>query len=118
MYQNPPDYDKRKLLSAVAHGSIFLSVAVLSIGIPIAILFISDDSVVKANAKEAINFHFNVWFWSIIIGILTFITFGLLGFVLIPIGFLLHWGLSIWAIAHALSNPDTPFRYPFIVRPL
>ncbi|MGF1498705.1 MAG: DUF4870 domain-containing protein [Elainellaceae cyanobacterium] len=119
MYQNTPtDNDKRKLLSAAAHGSIFLSTTLLSIGIPIAVLFISDDSVVKANAKEAINFHFNVWFWGIIIGILTFITFGLLGFILVPLGFLLHWGLTIWAIAHSLSTPETPFRYPFIVRPL
>jgi uncharacterized protein len=29
--------DKRKLLSVVAHGSVFISALILSIGIPIAI---------------------------------------------------------------------------------
>lgn len=115
---NTYDLDQRKLLSALAHGAIFFSVALFSIGVPIALLLISNDPIVKENAKESINFHFNVWFWSIVIGFLTWITFGLLGFVLIPVGFMLHWGLTIWAIASCLGNPDQPFRYPFIVRPL
>ena len=110
------DSDKRKLLSALSHGSILLSTLILSVGVPVAVLFVSDDPVVKDNAKEAINFHFNVWFWGAIIAFLTFITFGLLGFILGPIGFLLHWGLSAWAIAHCLGKPDQPFRYPFIFR--
>ncbi len=111
------DTDKRKFLSALAHGSIFFSTALLSIGIPIAMLFIADDPVVKENAKEAINFHFNVWFWGLIILFLTWITFGLLGIFLIPAGYLLHWGLTIWAIAACLTNSSQPFRYPFIFRP-
>ncbi|MEM9447796.1 MAG: DUF4870 domain-containing protein [Cyanobacteria bacterium P01_E01_bin.6] len=110
------DSDKRKLLSALCHGSIFLSTLFLSISIPIGILFVSDDPVVKANAKEAINFHFNVWFWGIVIVILSIITLGLLVFILGPIGYALHWGLTIWAITHSFSKPDTSFRYPFIVR--
>ncbi|WP_235656581.1 DUF4870 domain-containing protein, partial [Fischerella thermalis] len=32
----------------------------VSIGIPIFILFATNDPVVKENAKEAINFHLNV----------------------------------------------------------
>jgi uncharacterized Tic20 family protein len=110
------DSDKRKLLSALCHGSIFFSTLFLAIGIPIGILFVSDDPIVKENAKEAINFHFNVWFWSIVIAALTFLTFGILGFILIPIGYLIHWGLSLWAIVHASTQVDTPFRYPLIVR--
>jgi uncharacterized Tic20 family protein len=115
--------DNRKLLSALSHGSIFFSVTLLAIGVPIAILFLSDDPVVKDNSKEAINFHLNVWFLGAIIGgiigFLSFITFGLLGFILGPIigiGFLLHWGLTIWAILQCLSNPDKSVRYPFIFR--
>jgi hypothetical protein len=117
------DLDKRKLLSALSHGSVFFSVTLLAIGIPIAILFVSEDTVVKDNAKEAINFHLNVWFWGAIIGgiigVLSFITFGILGFILAPvlvIGFLLHWGLSIWAISHCLTDLEKAFRYPFIFR--
>jgi uncharacterized Tic20 family protein len=109
------DTDRRKLLSALSHGAIFFSTAFVSVGLPIFILFISEDPVVKENAKEAINFHFNVWFYGIIIGVLVSISFGLL-FPLAGIGFLLHWGLTIWALFHVLTNPDKPFRYPFIFR--
>lgn len=106
--------DKRKLLSALAHGSIFFSASIISIGIPIALLFVSDDPIVRENAKEAINFHFNVWFYGIILIPLSFITFGLAG----GIWWLVHWALTVWAISHCLSQPDTSFRYPFIFRPL
>lgn len=110
------DPDKRKLLSALCHGSIFFSTLLVGVGLPIGIFFVSDDPIVKENAKEAINFHFNVWFWGAIIVALSFLTLGLLGFILGPIGYALHWGLTIWAIAHTISTPDTPFQYPFIVR--
>ncbi len=105
--------DKRKLLSALAHGSIFFSGLFVSIGIPIALLFISNDPIVKANAKEAINFHFNVWLYGIILVPLSFITFGLAG----GIWWLVHWGLTAWAILHCFKTPDEPVHYPFIFRP-
>lgn len=115
--------DKRKLLSSLAHGAIFFSTTLLSVGIPIAIYFVSDDPVVKNNAKESINFHFNVWFWAVVIGvpiaIISFITLGIGGFLLSPViglGFLIHWGLTIVALLHCFSQPDEPFRYPFIFR--
>ena len=108
--------DKQKLLSAVAHGSIFISALVFSISIPIAILFVSEDTIIKENAKEAINFHFNVWLVGGVIAILSFLTFGLAGFVLGPIWLLIHWSLSIWAIIYCLQTPDKAFRYPFIFR--
>ncbi len=110
------EIDKRKVLSALAHGSIFFSTTFVSIGVPIAILFVSDDPLVQENAKEAINFHFNVWFWGAIVGFLTFITLGLLGFVLIPLGFAIHWGLTIMAIIHSLGSATQTYRYPFIFR--
>ena len=110
------DSDKRKLLSLVCHGAIFFSTLGLSIGAPIAVLFLSDDPVVKENATEAINFHLNVWFYSLVIGVLTVITIGLAGFILVPIGYLVHWGLTIMAILHVLQNPNLAYRYPFIFR--
>lgn len=110
------DTDKRKLLSALSHASLFVSALIVSISIPIAVLFVSDDPIVKENAKEAINFHINVWFYGGIIGVLAFLTFGLLGIILGPIWLVVHVGLSIWAIVHCLGVPDQPFRYPFIFR--
>jgi uncharacterized protein len=115
------DTDKRKLLSALSHGAIFFSTTVVSVGIPIAILLVSDDLIVKENAKESINFHFNVWFYGSILAALFF----LFGWLVLPllllgplagIGYLLHWGLTIWAITHVFTDPSTPFRYPYIFR--
>jgi uncharacterized Tic20 family protein len=107
------DPDKRKLLSALSHGSIFFSLLGVSIGIPIAILFVSDDPVVKDNAKEALNFHLNVWLYGIIFGVLTIV---LIGFALLGLLQLINVVLPILAILQALSNPDQPYRYPFIFR--
>lgn len=110
------DSDKRKLLSLVCHGAIFFSTLLFSIGVPIAVLLVSDDLVVKENATEAINFHLNVWVYSTVIVALTVVTFGLAGFILVPIGYLLHWGLTIMAILQVLQNPNIAYRYPFIFR--
>ncbi|NJK58058.1 MAG: DUF4870 domain-containing protein [Pleurocapsa sp. SU_5_0] len=114
--QTESSLDKKKLLSALAHGSAFISVLVLSIGIPIAIMTVSEDTVIKDNAKEAINFHLNIWLVGAIIGVMSFFSFGLAGFVLAPIWLVAHWGLSIWAITKCLQTPDQVFRYPFILR--
>jgi uncharacterized Tic20 family protein len=115
------DTDKRKLLSALCHGAIFFSTAGVSIGLPIAILFVTDDPVVKENAKESINFHFNVWLYgSILAGLLFFTSWLILPlFVLLPIlglGYLLHWGLTILALIGVFSNSSEPWRYPLIFR--
>jgi uncharacterized protein len=107
------DTDKRKLLSALSHGSIFFSAALISVGLPIAVLFVSDDPVVKENAQEAINFHFNVWLWGLIIGVLNFV---LIGFFLWPFYFVIHWALTAWALWSCFNNPDQAFRYPLIFR--
>jgi uncharacterized protein len=110
------DPDKRKLLSALCHGSIFLSSIVISVAIPIAILLVSEDPVVKESAKEAINFHINVWIYEAIVIALTVVTFGLLGLILGPIFFLFHWVPPVLAIIQSLSNPNQSYRYPFIFR--
>ena len=114
--QTESTLDKRKLMSALAHSSIFISALVLSIGIPIAILSVSEDTVIKENAKEAINFHLNIWLVGGVITVLSFLTLGLAGFVLGPLWLVAHWGLSIWAIVQCLQAPDVAFRYPFIFR--
>lgn len=121
--QTTYDSARRKLLSCLSHGAIFFSTALFSIGVPIAINLLSDDPVVKANAKESINFHFNVWFWGVVIGVpiavISFLTLGLGGILFFPViafGYALHWGLTIWALLHCLGKPDEPFRYPFIFR--
>jgi uncharacterized protein len=111
------DTDKRLLLSAVCHGTTLFSLSVVSVGIPIAILFVSNDPVIQTNAKESINFHLNVWFYGLMITGLIVISFGLLQFLGLGfLGLMIHWGLSIWGLFNVLTNPDKPFRYPFIFR--
>ncbi len=114
--QDTFDTDKRKLLSALSHGSIFFSALFVSVAIPLGILFVSEDSVVKANAKEALNFHLNVWLYGAIIAGLSFVTLGLAGFLLFPIWGLVHWGLTIWAVYQCLNTPERAVHYPFIFR--
>ncbi|MGB3761332.1 MAG: DUF4870 domain-containing protein [Rivularia sp. (in: cyanobacteria)] len=109
------DTDSRKLLSALSHGAIFLNFIVVPIAIPIVIFFTTKDPVVKDNAKEALNFYLNVWLVGIIIGVLTTVTFGLLS-PLLALWFVVHWGLTIWALSHVLGDSEKPFRYPFIFR--
>lgn len=105
--------DKRKLLSALSHGSIFFSALVVSVGLPIAILLVSDDPVVKENAKEAINFHFNVWLYGIIFGVLCFV---LIGYPLLVILGIVSLIMPILAILKCLGTPGQSYRYPFIFR--
>jgi uncharacterized Tic20 family protein len=104
---------RRKLLSALCHGSIFFSSLIISIGIPIAILVISDDPVIKDNAKESINFHFNLFIYAAIFALLIFVVIGIPLLMLLGIA---SFVLPIIAIVHAVSNPDKPYRYPFIFR--
>ena len=106
---------KRKVLSAICHGSIFFSITVLGIGVPIAILFISDDEIVQDNAKEAFNFHLNAWLYGIIFGILVWV---LIGFLLLGILGIVVVFMPIIAIVQVLSDPNKVFRYPFIFRVL
>jgi uncharacterized Tic20 family protein len=111
--QTSYDNDKRKLLSAVAHGSIFISSLVISAGIPLAIMLVSDDPVVKENAKEALNFHFNIWLYGVIAGFLTLV---LIGWLLLPLVFIVSIVMPILAIWRCLQNPDMAYKYPFIFR--
>ncbi|MDF0552796.1 DUF4870 domain-containing protein [Kamptonema sp. UHCC 0994] len=107
------DSDKRKLLSGLSHGAIFFSATLVSIGIPIAILLVSDDPVVKDNAKESLNFHINLYIYGAVAGILIWV---LIGFPLLVLLGIISWVMPILAIVKILADPDQPYRYPFIFR--
>ncbi len=109
------DSDKRKLFSIASHGSIFISQLVLSAGVPLALLFLSDDSVVKDNAKEALNFHFNMWLYSVLLIIPAALIIGL---PLVALLGLVQIIMPVLAILSSVSDPDKAYRYPFIFRPL
>lgn len=111
------DRDKRKLLSILSHASVFFAALWVFIGVPFGIFLISEEPIVKANAKEVLNFHFNIWFYQAIIGILWFSVIGIpLALLLMPFFFLFHWVTPALAILKTLNQPDEPYRYPFIFR--
>lgn len=107
------DIDKRKVLSALAHGSIFFSALVVSIGVPIAIILITDDEITKSNAKEALNFQINLFLYGVIFGILIFVGIGL---ILLGILAIVNFIMPIIGILKVLTNPYKSYRYPFIFR--
>lgn len=111
--QTSDNLGTRKILSAVSHGSIFFNALVLSAGVPIAILLLSEDTVIKANAKEAINFHINMWFWWTVAGILAWV---LIGLPMLAVLGVVNVVMPIIAIVKSLTKPNTVFRYPLILR--
>lgn len=108
---------QQKLLSALCHGSVFFSATVVSIGIPIVILLLTDDWVVKDNAREALNFHINLYVYAALAMVFFFSVVGIP--IAIVIGIFLaivSWLLPIVAIIKVLDRPSQPYRYPFILR--
>jgi len=115
-----PDEEKRKLFSALSHWALFLSPLMLSIGIPLTLLFISDDPVVNENAKESINYHLNLWIYQGLAGFIAFFWFTIILLpVILPIVgfvFVLTWILPVLAILKCFKHSSTIYRYPFIFR--
>lgn len=107
------DLAQRKLLSALSHGSIFFSSFVVAIAIPIAVLLITNDPIVKANAKESLNFHINVFVCGIVFLILTLILVGIPLLIALLVASVV---MPIIAIIKVLEKPDQPYRYPFLFR--
>ncbi|MEL7038006.1 MAG: DUF4870 domain-containing protein [Cyanobacteria bacterium J06592_8] len=105
--------NKRTLLSILCHGSIFFSCFIVSVAIPLAILYTSTDRVVRANAKEALNFHLTIFIWGIIASILIIF---LIGLILLPLIGFLSMIMPIFGIIAVMNEPSTPYHYPGIFR--
>lgn len=102
---------QRKLLCIVSHGAGLLSFSIVSIAIPIVILMVSEDPIVQANAKEAVNFQLSLFIYGLVAVILCFVLIGFL--LLIPLA-ILGWVLPILAIISCITDPDRPYHYPII----
>ncbi len=111
------NYDTQKVLAIACHASIFFSSTLISIGIPIAILLISDDFIVKENAREAINFHLNLFLYAILVGLIALTIIGIPIAIILGIAlFVCSWLLPIVAIVKTIERVDRPYKYPFILR--
>ncbi|MEB3179339.1 MAG: DUF4870 domain-containing protein [Nostocaceae cyanobacterium] len=107
------DVAQRKVLSALSHGALFFSSTVVSIGIPIAIMFVSEDPVVKENAKESLNFHINLYIYAAVFALLILIAIGIpLLIMLLVVSFI----MPLIAMLRVLDQPNRPYRYPYIFR--
>lgn len=86
------------------------------LGVPIAVLFVSDDPLVKDSAREAINFAVSMYLWTALFGALMFTLIGIPAAVL---GFVALWAGSmifpIVAIASVVGDPEKQYRYPFTI---
>jgi uncharacterized protein len=112
---------KRKLFSLLCHGSIFLGSLLFTSLIPLAVLLLFDDPIIKQTAKETLNYHFNIWLYGAIsAGLIAFFTVLI---ITIPLTWLIGGALAlftlvppIFGILATLNNPNEPYRYPFIWR--
>ncbi|MDY6785454.1 MAG: DUF4870 domain-containing protein [Cyanobacteriota bacterium] len=107
------DTQQRQILSAIAHGAIFLSSTLVAIAIPIALLVVSEDEIIKANARESLNFHINLYIYALLCAPLIFVFIGIPLLVLLGIASFI---LPIFAILKVLGDPGHAYRYPFIFR--
>jgi uncharacterized protein len=112
---------KRKLFSLLCHSSIFLGSLIFPSAIPFIILLFFDDPVIKATAKETLNYHFNIWLYgAITAGLVVFFTALIitapLAWIIGGAFFFFHWIPPIFGVLATLNNPDEPYRYPFIWR--
>jgi uncharacterized protein len=107
------DPDQRKLLSTLCHGACFFSATVVAVGIPIAVLALTKDPVIKANAKEALNFQITLFLGVIVSFFLVFVLVGFFFFFILAAISLIF---PIIAMLSILAEPDKPYRYPIICR--
>jgi len=105
--------NENKLLSVLSHVACLFTSAILSIIVPIVLLWMAQDDVTKANAREAINFQISMFIYAIIGFVLAFV----------GVGFLILFVLAFWSIIaplikiiQVLNNPAQPARYGFITR--
>ena len=112
---------KRKLFSLLCHGSIFLGSLLFTSLIPLVVLLLFDDPIIKQTAKETLNYHFNIWLYGAIsAGLIAFFTVLI---ITIPLTWIIGGALAlftlvppIFGILATLNNPNEPYRYPFIWR--
>ena len=96
----------------------FLSWFLIPLIIPIIVLCLSEDKITQKNAQEAINFHISFFAYYALVLILTFLLFGLAGFILLPILFAplitADYMLPIIGIVRCSTHLNRVYRYPFI----
>lgn len=109
------DQTTRKVLSVISHASLFINSLMVGIGVPIVVLILSEDRVVQDNAREALNFHINLLIgWAIAV-VFFFSVVGIpVAFVLSGLLLVISFVMPIIAIVQTATQPEIPYRYPFV----
>lgn len=103
--------DLRKILSILSHCSILFCPTIVNLGVPIAMILLSEDDVVVGNAKEVLNFCITGY---ILVACFTLLMFVLIGFPLLILLYIASLVMPIIAIVKVARHPDRVYRYPLI----
>lgn len=111
------DVQSRKFLRVLCHAAALTSLAVVTVGVPIAALVLSDDELVQDSAREAINFSITVFLWAAVIGFLWFTIVGIpIAWVLGGVLGLAALLLPILAMVSVCTDESKRYRYPLTLR--
>jgi uncharacterized protein len=115
---NAVSNDKRKVLSMVAHASALFSWSLIWLGVPLALIALVDDEVVKANACEALNYGIAGFIFVAVFIAFAFVTFGLGLFLLIPLIpiLVLMTFLPVIGMVKVAMDPESVYYYPLVPR--
>jgi uncharacterized protein len=106
-------------LSVLCHASVFLTpILAFPIVIPLVLYFGCQNSIIKANAKEALNFQVYTFIIFLLIFLAAIFAFFLLP-IIVPILLVTVVGsvvLPIIAITQVLQSPSKIATYPWITR--
>lgn len=105
----------RTMFSMLVHGGIFLT-GVLPI-MPLLALQLSEDWVVRQNAKEALNLQISLIFYGVCLITVMIVLKRPTATVIWGLG-LIAFFYPLLAIVHCMRKPDVPFTYPLILHPL
>ncbi len=99
-------------LSVLAHFCALLTSLCVSILGPIAILAITEDAVVKQNARESLNFQLTMILYALISIPLCFVAIGFFTLFIVAL-----WSIiaPIIAMVKVANNPGVPHRYGMII---
>jgi hypothetical protein len=104
--------DLNKLLSVVCHLAALFTSFLAALLVPIVILAVSEDDVVKANAREALNFQLNMLLWALLALLLVFVGIGVVLLIVLAIWCIIA---PIIAMINVASTPEVPYRYPLLI---
>jgi uncharacterized Tic20 family protein len=97
------------LLAALPHIGALVGLGFIIL--PLVLMFAAADEFVRANAREALNFHITLFIYFLVSGLLCLI---LIGFVLVTALVIFMFVASI--IATVKASQGQLYRYPMTIR--